>query len=198
MKSQPDWRRVRLHLNLSTNQGRPDVSNSDGILDSVPRFLIFSRITFFILFCLSNFVMCIGYQLPYMYFKAFALSLNVSEKRLVLHSIHYGDHRHDRTDHRRLYIRTNHQWIRPSLGFMCASILSGIFLFLLSFSTEFNSLTILASCYSLLAGSTDSLVPALLAHFVGIDTLAYSFGMVIEMQGSGFLIGPPIAGREPP
>lgn len=165
-------------------------------LGQCPTFSHLLKNHFFILFCLSNFVMCIGYQLPYMYFKAFALSLNVSENdwSYILSIMGITD-MIGRIIVGCIFDKITSGYGRL-FGFMCASILSGIFLFLLSFSTEFNSLTILASCYSLLAGSTDSLVPALLAHFVGIDTLAYSFGMVIEMQGSGFLIGPPIAGKE--
>lgn len=160
--------------------------------------LTFSRLfrnLFFILFCIANFSMCIGYQLPYMYFKAFALSLDVSENdwSYILSIMGITDML-GRIVVGCIFDRITDGYGRL-FGFICASVLSGIFLFLLSFSKGFTSLAILASCYSLLAGSTDSLVPALLAHFVGIDTLAYTFGMVIEMQGSGFLIGPPIAGR---
>lgn len=149
---------------------------------------------FFVLFCLCNLLMCIGYQLPYMYFKAFALSLDISEQdwSYILSIMGITDMA-GRIVVGFIFDRVVSGYGRL-FGFMTASVLSGVFLFTVSFSENYISLAILASTYSFLAGSTDSLVPALLAHFVGMDTLAYSFGMVIEMQGTGFLIGPPIAG----
>ncbi|XP_072033382.1 uncharacterized protein [Amphiura filiformis] len=149
---------------------------------------------FFIFFCLSNLFVCIGYQLPYMYFKAFALSMGLGEDSWVLILSVMGItntigrvlvgfmFNYVHTDHGRLY------------GFAMSMIIAGTILTLTSLADSYVSLLCYATAFALVAGSTDCLVAALLVGFVGLDTLGYSFGMTIEMQGIGFIIGPPIAG----
>ncbi|XP_071784077.1 uncharacterized protein [Asterias amurensis] len=149
---------------------------------------------FFVLFSISGFVLCIGYQLPYMYFKAFALSLGIDEDswafimacmgitdmlgRLIVGFIF------DRA------MCVSHRLV----GYTLSLFLSGALLLLMSTASTYPTLAMAATSYTLIAGSTDPLVPALLVEYVGLDSLCYSFGFLIEMQGIGFLLGPPLAG----
>ena len=153
------------------------------------------KIRFFVLFCLSNLLVCIGYQLPYMYFKAFALSLGLGDDAwaVILAVMGVMD-----TLGRVLigfcfdYVKTDAGRL---LGFAASMVIAGIVLCFTSLAGSYVSLLCFAAGFALVAGSTDSLVAALLVGFVGLDTLGYSFGMSIEMQGIGFVIGPPIAGN---
>ncbi|XP_072172063.1 monocarboxylate transporter 12-like [Diadema setosum] len=149
---------------------------------------------FLVLFALSNFVLCIGYQLPYVYFKSFALQLGVGadEWSFILSVMGITDMLG------RIFVGFVFDRIlgkhRRMIGYVTSCVLAGMMLCIVPLASNYLSLSIIASLFALIAGSTDSLTPALLVAFVGLDTLGYSFGLVIEMQGAGFFVGPPIAG----
>eukprot|EP00057_Strongylocentrotus_purpuratus_P029686 XP_011684160.1 PREDICTED: monocarboxylate transporter 12-like [Strongylocentrotus purpuratus] len=149
---------------------------------------------FLVVFALSNFVLCIGYQLPYVYFKSYAIRLGVAEDEwsFILSVMGIMD-----TLGRILvgfvFDRVLGKHWRM-LGYVSSCTLAGALLLIVPLVSGYLSLAVIASLFALIAGSTDSLTPALLVAFVGLDTLGYSFGFVIEMQGLGFLVGPPIAG----
>ncbi|XP_054761319.2 monocarboxylate transporter 12-like [Lytechinus pictus] len=149
---------------------------------------------FLVVFAISNFILCIGYQLPYVYFKAYAIRIGVGEDEwsFILSVMGIMD-----TLGRILVGFVFDRIIgkhRRMLGYVSSCTLAGTLLLLVPLASGYLSLAVLASLFALIAGSTDSLTPALLVAFVGLDTLGYSFGFVIEMQGLGFLVGPPTAG----
>ena len=153
---------------------------------------------FFLLFCLSNLFVCIGYQLPYMYFKAFALSMDLGHDSwaVILSVMGVADtlgrilvgfcFGYVHTDYGRLY------------GFVASMVLAGVILLFTCLADSYVSLFCYAGGFALIAGCTDGLVGPLLVGFVGLEQLGYSFGMIIEMQGIGFVLGPPLAGKQKP
>ena len=153
---------------------------------------------FFLLFCLSNLFVCIGYQLPYMYFKAFALSMDLGDDSwaVILSVMGVADtlgrilvgfcFGYVHTDYGRLY------------GFVASMVLAGVVLLFTCLADSYMSLFCYAGGFALIAGCTDGLVGPLLVGFVGLEQLGYSFGMIIEMQGIGFVLGPPLAGKQKP
>ncbi|XP_071948298.1 monocarboxylate transporter 12-like [Antedon mediterranea] len=150
--------------------------------------------SFFVLFCISNFLICIGYQLPFIYFQSFALTLGIKEEQsaFILSIMGLTDTA-GRIFVGLLFHRIPNEYHRLT-GYMISTVLAGVILLFIPLVGSFAGMFMLSAVYATIAGSTDSLVPALLVAFVGLDTLPYSFGMTIEMQGLGFLLGPPIAG----
>ena len=58
---------------------KPIVANCSECIGPLVTICRLFRNRFFVLFSISGFVLCIGYQLPYMYFKAFALSMDIDK-----------------------------------------------------------------------------------------------------------------------
>ncbi|XP_022103938.1 uncharacterized protein LOC110986399 [Acanthaster planci] len=152
------------------------------------------RNRFFVFFWFSGFILCIGYQLPYMYFKAFALSRGLEQDAwaVILAVMGITD-----TVGRLVvgFIFDRVMCVSHRLmGYVASLFISCFLLALMSTASTYSTLALTAATYTLVAGSTDPLVPALLVEYVGLESLGYSFGLVIEMQGLGFLVGPPLAG----
>ena len=149
---------------------------------------------FFLLFCLSL------HRLP--------AALHVLQGICALHglrrrflgsdSLIYGSGRHTRTHSSRFCFGYVHTDYGRLYGFVASMVLAGAILLFTCLADSYRCMFCYVGGFALIAGCTDGLVVPLLVGFVGLEQLGYSFGMIIEMQGIGFVLGPPLVGKQKP
>ncbi|XP_033095857.1 monocarboxylate transporter 12-like, partial [Anneissia japonica] len=121
--------------------------------------------SFFVLFCLSNFLICVGYQLPFIYFQSFALTLGIKEEQSAfILSIMGVTDTAGRIFVGLLFHRIPNEYHRLT-GYILSTVVAGVILLFIPLVGNFGGMFFLSAVYATIAGSTDSLVPALLVAF---------------------------------
>ncbi|XP_052811714.1 monocarboxylate transporter 12-like isoform X1 [Mya arenaria] len=86
-------------------------------------------------------------------------------------------------------LRNNRKYL-----YMASIFISGIANITCGFSTQYWQFATYSVIFGLFAGSYNALTPVILVDLLGSGKLASSFGLALLFQGTGFLLGPPMAG----
>ncbi|XP_033737329.1 monocarboxylate transporter 12-like [Pecten maximus] len=146
----------------------------------------------FLVFAFSNFILYFWYDVPYVFTVDRAKEMGINERDAslmvaiigTLHTIGnvlYG------------YLG-DRDWINRAYLYCISMILCGATLSFVPLFTTFIPSTILAGMFGLLSAAAEALCSVIIVDILGIDKLTDAFGIMMFLQGTANLIGPPFAG----
>ncbi|OWF37861.1 monocarboxylate transporter 5-like [Mizuhopecten yessoensis] len=146
----------------------------------------------FLVFTLSNFILYFWYDVPYVFTVDRAKEMGINERDAslmvaiigILHTIGnilYG------------YLGDK-EWMNRAYLYCVSMILCGASLSLVPVFTTFIPSTILAGIFGLLSAAAEALCSVIIVDILGIDKLTDAFGIMMFLQGTANLMGPPFAG----
>lgn len=152
---------------------------------------ILGNITFLV-FAFSNFILYFWYDVPYVFTVDRAKEMGINERDAslmvavigTLHTIGnvlYG------------YLG-DREWMNRAVLYCISMILCGATLSVVPLFTTFIPSTILAGLFGFLSAAAEALCSVIIVDLLGIDKLTDAFGIMMFLQGTANLIGPPFAG----
>ncbi|CAH1797665.1 unnamed protein product [Owenia fusiformis] len=146
----------------------------------------------FLIICLGNVLLFIGFYIPFVYISDFAIENNVSttEAAWLISVIGIAN----------TLGRVFMGWVAdfpkvdPLLLHNIALLISGIATMLAPFCTTYVPLMIFAGVFGLCVATFISLTSIVLCNILGLEKLTNAFGMLTLFRGISSIVGPPIAG----
>ena len=147
----------------------------------------------FVIFCVSNLILYMWYDVPYMFSTDRAIYLGISEALAsflvsilgiinTIGQVLYG------------YIGDIPS-INPTLLYLVSITIAGVATMAMPLCTTYASMCIYATVFGFAISANFSLTTIILVDLIGMDRLTNAFGLVMLGQGVSNVIGPPIAGR---
>nr|XP_027197346.1 uncharacterized protein LOC113791732 [Dermatophagoides pteronyssinus] len=145
------------------------------------------------IFCLSNFLLYVCIDVPYVYIPDQVITSGASDK-----------------DHASQYISIigifnifgvifvgyigDKPWLDASFIYAILVSISGLMMAALPLTTDSLLLSIESALYGFCISANYSLVSVILVELISLDSFTTAYGMLLLVEGFGSLIGPPVAG----
>uniref|UniRef100_T1JKY7 Major facilitator superfamily (MFS) profile domain-containing protein n=1 Tax=Strigamia maritima TaxID=126957 RepID=T1JKY7_STRMM len=146
----------------------------------------------FLIFCVSNLLLYIWYDVPYIYIADHAIKMGIGEEKAfylisvigILNTIgeillgYVGDK----------------PWVSTTLLYAAFTAICGVVLVIVPFLTDLYGLCTVAGIFGFAISANYSLTSIIIVDLITLENFTNAYGLLLLVQGVANLIGPPLAG----
>ncbi|XP_059471974.1 monocarboxylate transporter 9-like isoform X2 [Neocloeon triangulifer] len=146
----------------------------------------------FTLFTLSNFLLYLWYDVPYVYLADYAKELGFAENKASMLISVIG--LLNMVGEIVLGWVGDKTWISANHVYAICMVICGAATALIPLFTDYNIIAVIAGVFGLFIGANYSLTSIIVVELITLDKFTNGYGLLLLIQGIANLVGPPLAG----